>query len=241
MVIEADRDRTVSALDVRDDLLELAARYETVVSLDIVPSGPVGRSAPGSRVPPGMQEILDADEITRVLVAVDGWAEFLAHVLVDELEVTAPDATPGRLRVAAEHAEHFAQHEDELLAVSFIDELHDHLRATRRLAGRGVRHIRTGMRCPSCDGHLYSPLGEGDSGDGALHCDKDARHQVPLVVWSSWPRARVKYITLQHAAHILGTTTDAAKMRASRGEWRRVGTGRDTRYYIDDVRGAAGS
>lgn len=227
----------LESLAVRDDLLELAAKYETVATLDVVPSGPVGRSAPGSRVPPGMQEILDADEINRVLLAVDDWAEFLAHVLIDDLEAVVPDTTPARVRAAAEHADHFVNHEDELLAVSFLDELHDHLRAVRRLAGRGVRHIRTGMRCPHCDGHLYSPLGDGESGDGALRCDKDARHQVPFIVWSTQPRARVKFITVEHAAHRLGTTNNAVRILASRRHWRRVGTGRDVRYLIDDVDG----
>ena len=63
---------------------------------------------------------------------------------------------------------------------------------------------------------------------------------VPHAVWSSWPRARVRYITVAHAAKMLETTEAGVKMRASRGKWRRVGTGRDVRYDVDDVRAAAG-
>lgn len=234
----SERDWHVSALDVRDDLLELAERYETVAAIDVTQESPAGRSAMGPRIPPGMQEVLDADEILQALAAIDDWAEFTAHVAMDECDAAVPETTPARLRAVAEHSQHFADHDDELFALSFLDDLHDHLRAMRRLSSRGVRRIRTGMRCPKCDhGRLYSPLGEGDRGDDSLHCDKDPRHVVPYSVWSSWPRARIRFITPEHAARLLETTVNAVRIRAHRHRWRRVGTGRDVRYHVDDVRG----
>lgn len=233
----------MSALDVRDDFRELADRYETVTALDLHPSQPVGRALPGSRLPPGMQEVLDQDEIRAALTAVDEWAEFLVHVLADERETTAPNATPARLRMAGEHAAHFLEHDDELFALSVADDLHEHLRSLRRLAGRAVRRVQTGVRCQhaACEGRLVSPLGTTeDRHDAALVCDKDSRHTVPHAVWSSWPRARLQYVTVEHAARMLGTSVAAVKMRASRGKWRKVGSGRDIRYSVEDIKQASG-
>lgn len=230
-------------LNARDDLRELAERYETVAALDLHPSPPAGHAVPGSRLPPGMQEVLDADEIATALRAVDEWAEFLAHVLADEREVTAPDSTPARLRLAGEHAAHFLEHPDEMLALAVTDDLHEHLRSLRRLAGRAVRRVRTGARCQhmGCEGWLVSPLGATENRhEDALVCDRDGRHTVPYSVWSGWPRARVQYVTVEHAAKMLGTTVPAVKMRASRGKWGRIGTGRDVRYAVEDIRAAAG-
>lgn len=234
--------REPSALDVRDRLSELAELVETVASLEpAVADQGGGRSVPGSRVPPGMREIMDADEVSAATGAVDDWAEFAAHILLDETDVPGiPDETPARLRLIGQYAAHFLDHDDELLALSFADDLHDHLKVMRRLARRGTRVVQTGVRCKviTCAGMLVSPLGrEGsDRHDADLHCDKCGA-VVPHIVWSAWPRARVTYVTVEHAAKIAGTTVDAVKRRASRGQWRRVGTGRDVRYHVDDVRG----
>lgn len=234
----AQHDRTAE-LNTRDDLLELAERYETVAALDLTPDpGTVGRTPPGSRLPPGMQEILDADEISTALRAVDEWAEFVAHVLLDECEVVDAGSTPGRLRAAGHEVAHFIDHEDEMFALAFHDDLADHLRVMRRMSGRGIHRVQTWVRCqiPSCKGRYYSPLGSSaDRTDDALVCDH-CGHRIPHVVWSSWPRARVQYVTVEHAAHMAGTTVDVIRQRARRGKWRRVGTGRDVRYYVDDVR-----
>lgn len=232
----------LAVLRARDDLLEAASCYETVAALDLTPTSEnVGHTPPGSRLPPGMQEILDADEIRRVVTEVDDWAAFLAHVLLDEREVTGPPSTPARLRTAGREAAHFIDHEDEMLALAFCDDLADHLRALRRLSRRGVRRVRTGMRCHrlGCAGQLVSPLGGNDRKDDALVCDK-CGDRIEYVVWSHWPRARVQYITVEHAARMLATTVSAVYVRASRGKWRKVGTGRDVRYSVEDVRAAAG-
>jgi hypothetical protein len=231
-------DRTAE-LNARDDLLELAQRYETVAALDLTPDpGSVGRTPPGSRLPPGMQEILDADEIRTALRGVDEWAEFVAHVTAEECDEVMPDATPARLRAVARHAGHFLDHEDELFALAFADDLREHLHTMRRMSGRGIKRVQTWVRCQvaTCKGRYVSPLGAtADRTDDALVCDH-CGHRIPHVVWSAWPRAKVQYVTVEHAAHMAGTTVEAIRQRAARGKWRRIGTGRDVRYYVDDVR-----
>lgn len=235
----------MSALDTRDDLRELAEHYETVASLDLTPDPSGVRGVPGSRVPPGAQAILDADEVGRVIGEVDAWAEFLVHVLVDErMEIggsahVQAAATPGRLRYAGDRADHFLDHDDELLRLAFADDLHEHLKAMRRLSKRALRFVRTGMACqdPTCTGQYVSALPRaGQQADGAITCDR-CKHQVPHSVWSSWPRARVEWVTVEHAARIAGVSVPAVKMRASRLKWRRQGTGREVRYHVADVRG----
>ena len=227
-----------SALNTRDDLRELADLYETVAALDLAPDpGMVGHTTPGSRLPPGLQEILDAEEIAAALRAVADWAESVARVVAEECDVTLPDLTPARLRTVAAHAGHMVDHADEMLALTFCDDLATHLRVMRRLFRRAVRRVRTGVRCqdPTCKGHLVSPLGVGDRSDDALECDR-CHARTPYLVWSAWPRARIQYVTVEHAAHMAGTTVDVIRHRAARGKWRRVGTGRQVRYHVDDVR-----
>lgn len=232
----------MSALDVRDDVLELARLYEEVAALDVVPEPGQGvRAVPGSRVPPGMQEILDDDELRTTLAKVEDDALSWVHMVLDEH--AAPDGTPGRLRYVAARVAAIVESDDELFALAFLDDLAAHMRSLRRLARRGARLVRTGARCQlvTCAGHLVSPLGrpgatESERRDDALVCDRCGA-TVPYSVWSSWPRARVQWVTVEHAAKIAGTTVAGVKMRASRGRWRRVGSGRDVRYFVDDVRG----
>lgn len=219
----------------RDDVGELAERYEFVAALDPIGDRETVRATLGPRVPPGAQEILDADEIAVALAHVESWATYLARVLVDELDLSVPDGTPARLRLVALHVEMFVG--GDLLGLAFADELAAELRTMRRLARRSQRQIRTGIACqiPTCHGRYTAPVGGPDRHDDQLECDR-CHHRVPYSVWSTWPRARITYVTVEHAARITGTTVAAVKQRASRGHWRRVGTGRDVRYLIDDVR-----
>jgi len=90
---------------------------------------------------------------------------------------------------------------------------------------------------PTCTGQYVADLprvGKPTAGD--ITCDR-CKHRVPHSVWSSWPRARVEWVTVEHAARIAGVSVGAVKMRASRLRWRRQGTGREVRYHVDDVRG----
>ena len=222
--IERRRGGEVSDLDTRDDILELAERYETTKALDLTAKAEAAvRTKPGSRVPPGAQEMLDDDELTRAFAEVDDWAEFCAHVLVDELDLTTPDETAKRLRLLAQHVAHFTMHDEVLIACDFgpAGKLEDLLRMMRRLSTRGERRVQTGHRCQTgCGGQYAVPLREDKTGD-ALVCDR-CGHLVPYSVWSSWPRARVTYVTVEHAARMAGTTVDATSSgqgAASGGAW----------------------
>lgn len=230
-----DQPTETTLAGLRDDLTELAERYVFVAALDPVDDRETIRATLGPRVPPGAQEILDADEILVALSTVDGFASFLGRLLVDETDVEIPEKTPARLRLAADRVDLIAA--DVWLAHDLDDELREHLRLLRRLARRTTRQIRTGIACsrPTCRGRYTAPVGGPDRHDDALECDR-CHHRVPYSVWSSWPRARITYVTVEHAARIASTTVAAIKQRASRGHWRRVGTGRDVRYHVDDVR-----
>lgn len=225
---------TTSALNVRDDLRELADHHHAVAHLDVTPEPPTGRRPPGPRLPPGMQEVIERDEIGTALRDVDEWAGFLARILNDEHGIELPTATPARLRTAGEHAALLIHHEDQLLALAILDDLHAHLTTLRKLAGKGTRRIRTGVPCQQadCDGHLISRL---TTNDGPLTCDRDGRHVIPHAVWAHWPHAQVEWVTVEHAARLLSTTIPGVKMRASRQKWRRTGTGRHVRYHKGDV------
>jgi len=229
----------------RDQFIELAERYETIAALDTTakPTEQLMHTPPGSRVPPGMQEILDVDEHTRVITAVDDWAEFLAHVLADELDLAAPSpTTPGRLRLAGQNADHFTMLDEDdhgLMALAVQDDIYEHLNALRRLAGRSIRRVRTGHHCQdhACQGQYVSPLGASDDRhQDALECSK-CGHQVPYAVWSRWPTARVQYVTIERASDLLGITNlNTVRSKARRGKWRRIGTAKDMRYHIEDIR-----
>lgn len=227
-----------SALDVRDGVLELAERYEQVAALDPLEVAEGLRASLGPRVPPGVQTFLDADEIAEALATVDRFARFAGHALVDALDaLVLPDPTPARLRAIA--ADVGVLLDDARLGLDLDDEVRDLLRLMRRLARRAQRNIRTGIACqdPTCRGQLTAPVGGPDRHDDALACDRCGR-RVPFTVWSGWPRARVTYVTVEHAARLAGTTVVAVKQRASRQHWRRIGTGRDVRYHVEDVRGS---
>lgn len=232
----------MSALDARDDLREMADTYVTVASLDLSPDPSGVRGVPGSRVPPGAQAILDADEVGRVLREVDEWARFLQRVLLNEAGIMGglPTATTqGALRHVAEHAAHFLDHDDEGLRLAFTDDLRQHKQALNRLSRRALRFVRTGMGCqdPTCNGQYVADLPRiGKPTDGAITCDR-CRHRVENSVWTSWPRARVEWVTVEHAARMLDTTINTVRIRAHRLKWKRQGTGRNVKYYVPDVRG----
>lgn len=230
-----------SNLDARDDLRELADYYEQVAALELpLPSAGGGI---GARLPLGAQAVLDADEVTRALELVDQTVFHWCMVLLDAEQIDdIPDLTPARARMVGEHTDWLLHHEGPRFALDFIDDLSEILHRTRHLALRGDRKVLTGMRCPhiECRGQLYSPLGTGDRKDNELHCTRCSK-TVPFITWSRWPRARIQFITPEHAARLLGTSVNGVRIRAHRGRWRRVGIGRDVRYHVEDVRRAGGT
>ncbi|UNX54096.1 helix-turn-helix domain-containing protein [Georgenia sp. TF02-10] len=221
---------------------ELASTYETVAALPPVVPDPGGRKPgkPGSRVPPGVTEIIDADEHDRAVAEVDSWAEFVAHVLIDEEPGIGkvPDHTPGRLRLAARWADRIENHPDEMLRYALCFDAVEHLRMMRRLARRHDRVVRTGSPClvVTCPG-TYEAVIDGPGFDGDLVCSNPAcRDRVGHEQWSRWG-ARSEWVTVERAARLLNVSEDLVRQWAKRRHWRRKGEGRNVRYKTEDVTG----
>ena len=226
-----------AASKARLDLIELARLYETVASLDVEPGLSVDATKPGSRVPPGVQEILDDDEVTRALQALADWAEFCVHVLADETGYRSPELAPARLRAVAqiENVTHFLEHPDQFLAIAWCDDLREHLGTMRHLAKRGARPIRTHSACLdiTCAGeYVAHPHGTDATDD--LVCS-GCGDRVGWEVWHKWG-SQSPWITVEHAMRILKVDSKmAVYSRAKREGWRRQGQGKTVRYHRDDV------
>lgn len=222
-------------------LLQLADTYEVTASLPPILERSSGTSGgkPGSRMPPGMTEVMDADEHDSAVRAVDEWAEFLVHVLLEVPDIgVLPDDTPPRIRLAAHWAWIFEHHDDEGLREAIPTEARAHLAAMRTLSKRGTRRVSTTSPCLdiTCAGQYIATIAGPDVSDD-LVCD-GCGDRVPASSWTAW-NSRTEWVTVEHAARMAGTTVAAIKMRASRGKWRRTGEGRDVRYHRDDVMAAS--
>lgn len=234
---------SLDTLPLSDVLDETATVYETVAALpSVVERVSAARSSgkPGSQPPPGAADMLDMDEYHRAVNAVDEWALFLAHMLVDELDGlgTVPESTPGRLRLAARWAEHLERHDDAHLRYAIGLDAREHLQALRRIAKRGTRVVRTSSPCldVACKGEFVATITGPDVTD-ELVCDRCGQ-RVPREQWQRWG-SRTAWVTPEHAARLLGVSVQAVWQRASRERWRRTGRLRDTRYHRDDVTAAA--
>lgn len=223
---------------------ETATAYETVASLPPVTERTGGKASgkPGSRVPPGLNEVLDADEYDRAVREVDDWALYVAHHLL-EVEPgigSVPDSTPGRLRLAARWADRLENEPDVMARYAFQDDARTHLREMRRLARRGTRRVRTESPCldVTCDGRYVVKL-DGPDADGDLVCTR-CQDRVPREQWERWG-TRTEWVTVEHAANMLGVSVQAVRQRASRGGWKRRGEGREVRYWAEDVNRVEGS
>lgn len=227
-----------------DTLLgELADVYETVAAMTPTierVGGPVS-GKPGSKLPPGLSETLDIDEHTRAVAAVDSWAEYLAHHLIDtEPGIgSVPDSTPGRLRLAARWADRLTDEPDLFARYAMRADGSERLVEMRRLSRRGTRRVRTDSPCldVTCFGAYVAAI-DGPEVDGDLVCSR-CGDRVPHAQWSRWG-SRVEWVTVEHAANMAGCTINAVKIRASRMGWRKQGTGRNVKYHADDVLGREG-
>lgn len=223
---------------------ETATTYETVASLSPVVERGSGRAGgkPGSRMPPGMSEVLDTDEYQRAVDEVDSWALYVAHHLLDTVPGigSVPDSTPGRLRLAARWADRLADEPDLMARYAFESDAREHLATMRRLARRGSRRVRTESPCLdiTCDGRYVVTL-DGPDVDGSLVCTR-CSDRVPREQWERW-QSRAEWVTVEHAANMIGVSVQAVRQRASRGGWRRRGEGREVRYHADDVGRVEGS
>ncbi|MFB7798949.1 hypothetical protein [Isoptericola sp. NPDC056134] len=222
-------------------LTELAETYETVVALGVaaVTAGGKATGKPGSRVPPGMSEVMDTDEFERAVREVDEWALYVGHHLLDvEPGIgSVPDSTPGRLRLAARWADMLSGDPDLMARYAFEGDARSMLTTMRRLSRRGTRRVRTGSACltVTCPGQYVARI---DEPDGDIECST-CHDRVSYDHWSRWG-SQQQWVTVEHAANMAGTTVAAVKVRAHRQGWRRTGTGRDVKYNADDVMGRGG-
>lgn len=220
-------------------LAELADAYETVAALPpVVERIDAGvPSRPGSRVPPGAAAVLDEDEYTTAVRSLDEWAEYVAHVVLDEVPGvgSVPDSTPARLRLASRWTD--ALWADRFLGYALEYDAREHLVTMRRLSKRGTRTVRTGSHCliVTCAGEYIATIdGPGDV-DGDLVCSA-CGDRVSKDTWERWG-SRTEWVTVEHAMAILGVATkQAVYQRAKRERWRRQGEGRSVRYHAGDVR-----
>ena len=220
-------------------LTELADAYETVAALPPVAALVGGRAPgkPGSKVPPGMSEVLDADEHERAISDTDEWALYVAHHLLDvEPGIgSVPDSTPGRLRLASRWAEVLRDEPDLMARYAFESDSRALLTTLRRLSRRGTRRVRTESPCldVTCAGQYLADI-DGPAADGDLVCSR-CGDRVAHEQWSRWG-ARVEWVTVEHAMNLLGVQTKmAVYQRAKREGWRRQGEGREVRYHVEDI------
>jgi hypothetical protein len=219
---------------------ETATLYETVAALpSVVERVRAARSSgkPGSQPPPGAGDLLDMDEYHRALHAVDEWALFLAHMLVDEIEGigSVPASTPGRLRLASRWSEHLEQHADAHLRYAIGLDAREHLAVMRRMSKRGTRVVKTTSPCMdvACRGeYLATIAGPGTSDD--LACSKCGA-RVPQEQWERWG-SRTEWVTPARVASMLSIPVSTVRVWAHRYAWDRQGTGREVKYLAADVR-----
>lgn len=225
-------------LPLRHVLNETADVYEILAALPPSTSSTGGRrpGKPGSKVPPGVGELLDIEEHERAISTVDEWAMHLARHLVDITPGAGAlsDTTPGRLRFAASWADKLEDEEDLFARYAFRYDAVENLKALRRLVRRSNRTVRTGSACMdvTCRG-TYTATVDGPEVTDELTCSR-CGDKVPRSTWERWG-ARSEWVTVAHAANMLGITENAVYLRASRGGWRRRGSGREVQYRTEDV------
>lgn len=220
-------------------LTELAEAYETVAALPPVAVMVGGRAPgkPGSKVPPGMSEVLDADEHERAISDTDEWALYVAHHLLDvEPSIgSVPDSTPGRLRLASRWAEVLRDEPDLMARYAFESDSRALLATLRRLSRRGTRKVAIPTACldVACTGTYVATIaGPGMSED--IVCSR-CGDRVPRAQWERWG-SQVEWVTVEHAMNLLGVETKmAVYQRAKREGWRRQGEGREVRYHVEDI------
>ncbi len=199
---------------------------------EVVPTDERVRTVPGPRVPPGMAAILHEDATTRALDEAGRLHGDVWGVIRDAADERGLDVLPDVRTIAGAQ---LVIDDDELSAYGLWDDVVACIAALGSVVRRYERVIQTGHRCLdfACRGHYVVPAREGRASE-ALVCDR-CGDTVGYDVWSRWPRARVVWLTPEHAAKRLGRTVGTVRVRAHRERWRKVGTGRQVRYHVDDV------
>jgi len=210
-------------------LIELAEAYETLaVRQERLRSVKLRRVSTDSNMmlPPGAWQILDDDERMRLRNDISAYAANVSFLLFSNriIEQILPTVTE-RLREASKHADALTT-DDEIPA-------RDLLRRSLRII-TSKRLVSTGKEClaPICEG-IY--LADVSGGVSDLVCDQ-CTGRVPFDRWRAWPKqSSDAYISVGHAATLLGTTITAVRQRARRSGWRRRRYGREVRYHWSDI------
>jgi hypothetical protein len=183
-----------SALDARDDLLAIADAWPALL-VRLAQTGQGDRS--GVRTAPGSRPPLSTD-ISDVKGELEAWVVFLAHVLMDETDWTPRSVeTIALLReIARERIGHFTHHEDDLFALTFVDDARDNRRKIETAAfPHGRRKIPLHVMCEmhdtdpdggrvDCLGWYYATIDpEVTTGIPDMVCDKDGTHRITPAEW----------------------------------------------------------
>jgi len=204
-----------SALNARDDMLAIADAWPALL-VRLSQTGQGDRS--GVRTAPGSKPPLSTD-ISDVKGELEAWVVFLAHVLMDEVMVETPIPGPVKgtwsdpwrprstitvdllRQIARERIGHFTHHEDELLALSFVDDAKENRRKVESAAyPHGRRkiplHVKCEMHDTDPDGGRVDCLGwyfatidpEATIGLPDMVCNKDGTHRITPAEWQQASR-----------------------------------------------------
>jgi hypothetical protein len=193
-----DRRDQVSALNARDDLLAIADAWPAL-RVRLGQAGQGDRS--GVRTKPASRPPIDV-HVSDVIGELTAWVMFLAHVLVDETDWTPRDVdTPLVLRqIARERVGHFTAHEDEMLAMTFVDDARENRRKAETTAyPSGRRRIKLGIPCADagtgedgsripCGGEYAVTLVEDNPLFPDMVCTSDATHRITPAEWQQASR-----------------------------------------------------
>jgi len=175
-------------------------------------------------LPPGADQILDADQRNRLRIELHDFASALCLRFYDNGVIDyIPHDTPHKYQTIAKYI--------ALLPDGTGFRARQLLERAERLI-TPTQKINVGQQCfnPNCPGHYEVDAAEHEP---PLICNK-CRDEIPYSRWESWPKTHA-YITPLHAAHLLGISYQAVKQRASRNGWKRQRIGNHVRYLLEDV------
>jgi len=211
---------------------ELAGAYDTLaVPQERQRQDKLRRTAHSKMLPPpGAGQVLDDDERLRLRDEIFTYAAKTCFHLFDHRVIEQiPHTVPDRLREASKHV--------GALTIRDGYKARELLRHARRIiAPKNL--INTGQIClmPICEG-VY--LVDASETEPDLVCNR-CGDRVPFGRWQAWPKQTSDaYVSPEYAATLLGTTVGSIRVRANRGKWRRRQQGREVRYHLGDVVGAA--
>ncbi|GMA26181.1 hypothetical protein GCM10025864_39400 [Luteimicrobium album] len=202
------------------------------MKIDAIKTVGGGRSVPGSRLPPGVAEVLHEVDTDRALTMAYDLSEYVARVIESRCgEVLRPSSIAG----AQVLVDMTYDSEGRQIVYAIGQDIDDVRNALRAVIRKYVRVIHTGRECMDygCDGHYTVPSEDGDL-LVPLVCD-GCGHTVSYQAWREWPIVSEPWISPREAARRLSIQYDAVRKRASRERWRRRGKGREVEYASESV------